>query len=567
MAKISDPIWYIYKNNKKSGPFTIQQVIDFHRVGSIDNLTLLWRRGQDKWVPYRKAKKSFYDLPPPPPPVPVKPEKKRELPDLPSLPSLPPLPVKELKTTEPLKVGLPSVPSIPVEKLDDINESDLLTEEEVIAEQRVVPIADESLGEVIRDEIQELSEVETVEIDDETPTLEISDEVIHENVSYDVDVEEPLEEPQEEYQEELEVGNEPLIEIDESVDVHASEQVEEHYDEGPLGAESEKKKYPVISTVMGGISLVTISTMVLVTLSFYSGQDSEVNFRNISIDVLGSLTKKRADDKFYVNFGASKDLNYIFGSSNLVKDAEYEAVFISENEKTDRLVFTSSAIGNKGKVKFERFDFREGEKIEEGEYKIRVSARLTNIFDIVLNYFKNQPVYFETVDEVFIVKKSMEDFENNLKKLKLDKKLKRREQYSVLEEKLSTLTTILTSMGLSYSTALQKDKGIHASKEFEARYASSAGAILQSLIVDDYLDELKSSKNTLAAQNIQAQILTLSKQVAAWSVDLSDSLEKSGNIKAKKRKKLKDKMTKERESFKARVEDLSSLIKEEVERI
>ncbi len=608
MPKISDPIWYIFKNKKKSGPFTIQQVQDFHRLGSIDNLTLLWRVGAKKWLPYRQMKKHFYDVSDDvdksdsrPEPLYLKNNLKSSPGSLPSLPELPPLsgasqdtkafepprvPKNKVddqkaelppvpKTQGPLKVSLPK---IPLEALSEIKESDLIDIDIDIDidinEQSHPPQFDQP--EISNDQ----RESQVLESEKEVSPPPFKDFIEQENelleqtakIEFPKEIEVDLSEDKN-----SEIRYEPLPGIEESTSqndkvLNLDDETREDHDSEHLASHSHsglenERPYPVISTIAGGALLMLTTVILIVTLVYYTGVEKDITFRNISIDVMNKLTAKKDSTKFYVNLGASKDLNYIFGRSNLVKDAEYEAIFKKLSNNSDELVFTSSAIANKGHIKFDKFDFREGEGVREGEYEIKVSARLTNIFDLLLNYIQSKPIYFESSTKTFLVKKSIDDFEQSLKKIKLNKKLKKLDQFKVLSEKTQTLSTIVTSMGLSFNIALDKGRGVQASKDFEARYASSAGAILQSLIVDDYMGELKSSKNALAAQNIQAQILTLSKQIAAWSVDLSSKLEKVGVIKESEKKNLKASMSKERDAFKARIDDLNVVIKQEEERI
>lgn len=55
--------WFIFKNTHHLGPFTLKEIEDFFRSGEINELSLVWKEGTEKWEALAKVKELGFLLP------------------------------------------------------------------------------------------------------------------------------------------------------------------------------------------------------------------------------------------------------------------------------------------------------------------------------------------------------------------------------------------------------------------------------------------------------------------------------------------------------------------------
>jgi len=60
--------WYVYRDRKREGPFTVQQLKEEARSGRLKPLDQVWSEETPGWIPAGDAEGIFAEPPPPPPP-------------------------------------------------------------------------------------------------------------------------------------------------------------------------------------------------------------------------------------------------------------------------------------------------------------------------------------------------------------------------------------------------------------------------------------------------------------------------------------------------------------------
>lgn len=507
-----EKIWFVAFKGKKKGPFSNAEIKELLQIEEINSYTLLWKKGFPKWLPLSECRSEIFlsvsNAVPELPEIPVK----KDLPDLPAVPTV----EKAIDKTE-VKPSLPPVP------------------------------APSSVAEVHKND---------------------ANETVIPNHKSDQENDEAKED-HEDYKEEVLIDEQKLLNDDEDesgeyVSLDESEISEEYHDEeqneNEESLEPQEREGLSIFSIIGGLFLLLTTALTCFILFFFSSHKSEeLQFKNISLNVLNSITKEEVNSKFYVNFGIDKNLNTIFARSNLSKDAVYDVVFKSlRRDKKNQIQseFSSHAKSVAGKLKFDEFDFLVGEQILEGEYEIKVNARLSHTIDVLLNYILGRPYEFSFEEKTYLVKESIKKFKEDLKKIELNKVIKEKENFNELEEKIKTIKSILQSLSLTFSTSLNNKMGTSAANQFAAKYSSSAGSILQNIIVTDYKNAFEQSKKKVELQSVAEEVLMISKDIAAWSADLMSEVEKSGRLNDKKRKKLKEKMNTQNEKFMQSLDDV-----------
>lgn len=76
--------WFVFKGTHHLGPFSVEEIVDFYENGEINDKTLIWKEGVEKWFPLSKVavfqflfnanEASNDEAPPPIPPVPHNPQ-------------------------------------------------------------------------------------------------------------------------------------------------------------------------------------------------------------------------------------------------------------------------------------------------------------------------------------------------------------------------------------------------------------------------------------------------------------------------------------------------------------
>lgn len=504
-----EKIWFVAFKGKKKGPFSNAEIKELLQIEEINSYTLLWKKGFPKWLPLSECRSEIFssvsNIVPELPEIPVK----KDLPDLPAVPTI----EKTIDKTE-VKTSLPPVPA--PSSVAEVHKSD--------ANETVIP-----------NHNSDQEEHETEE--------DHKEEVL-------IDEQKLLNEDEDESGE--------YISLDESE--ISEEYTGEEQNENEESLEFEEREGLSIFSIIGGLFLLLTTALTCFILFFFSSHKSEeLQFKNISLNVLNSITKEEVNSKFYVNFGIDKNLNTIFARSNLSKDAVYDVVFKSlRRDKKNQIQseFSSHAKSVAGKLKFDEFDFLVGEQILEGEYQIKVNARLSHTIDVLLNYILGRPYEFSFEEKTYLVKESVKKFKEDLKKIELNKVIKEKENFNELEEKIKTIKSILQSLSLTFSTSLNNKMGKAAANQFAAKYSSSAGSILQNIIVTDYKNAFEQSKKKVELQSVAEEVLMISKDIATWSADLMSEVEKSGRLNDKKRKKLKEKMNNQNEKFMQSLDDI-----------
>ncbi len=365
-----------------------------------------------------------------------------------------------------------------------------------------------------------------------------------------------------------EIPHSEIYEVEDEVEARAEVEVEAkiEIEEETLEPEAQNLKTP--SIVGGVLFFVTVMFTFLTIYLFSYGASKELTFRNLSLNVLNNISKKYTDSKFYVNFGIDKNLETVFAKSNLNKDAVYEVLFTAltrDEENQIQSIFYSKAQSIDGKLKFDEFDFIVGQEILQGEYEIKVEARLSNTFDLLLNHIFGRPYEFFFKDKTFLVKDSVEKFQEEIKKIQLNRIIKEKENFEELLEKINTLKSILSSISLNYFQTLEYKFGRYAAKQFAAKYASGAGSILQNIIVTDYKNAFKISKERVKLQGLSEEILSQSKEISSLSADLIKSLEANRRLNNKLRASLKTELESKKEQVVSELDALSQKIKKEIE--
>jgi hypothetical protein len=359
---------------------------------------------------------------------------------------------------------------------------------------------------------------------------------------------------------------EEIAEIEDNLDIEEYEDDEDDEESElinmmPDDIPLENRSFPLFSSLAGAFfCFVFIGAC---ALFFIGDVKNELVFKNVSLDVLKSLQKEVKTDKFFVNFGLDKSGEVVFAKTNLAADAIVDVKFNLVNDalQKDEVSFISSSISRKGSIRFDDFTFKNGDKLVQGKYKVKIQAVVNDPAELIKNLVLNRPKKYIFEDTVYLIPGSKKDYLERVEKLKINKILNNKKNYAELDQKLQTIETLITSISLHYRTSLQKTWGRYAGEEFQKRYSRYAGPLLQKMILDDFEDIVKKSHGKLHVQQSADQIHKLAKDVAAWAADLKSLLDRYAKLNSKKRKKLKAKMELKRDQFKENVSTVKEFMK------
>ncbi|EQC49774.1 hypothetical protein, partial [Bacteriovorax sp. DB6_IX] len=241
-------------------------------------------------------------------------------------------------------------------------------------------------------------------------------------------------------------------------------------------------------------------------------------------------------------------------------DAKFERVNDGNLHK-DEVSFHSSSISRKGNIKFDDFTFDKGSQLVQGKYKVKIQAVVNDPVELIKNLVTKTPKKYLFEDTVYLIPGTQKEYLEKIEKLKINKIMNEKKVYTELDQKLQTVDTVITSIALNYRLALGKSWGRHAGKEFEKRYAHYAGPLLQKMILDDYEQIVKKTKNKLHAQQSAEKLHKLSKEVSAWAAEMKSLLDKYAKLNSRKRKKLRAKMEVRRDQLKEHVLEIKKFMK------
>lgn len=310
----------------------------------------------------------------------------------------------------------------------------------------------------------------------------------------------------------------------------------------------QKKQEKLSSYIIGFASFLVLIAFFSTFLLFNSKESKEVIFKNISFDVLKSLQEtdlKQSSSKFYIKFGLDKDSEVIFGRSNLAMDAQVSAQFrrVNSDQLNDKVSFTSSAILKNGSLVLKELDFIEGERIIEGEYDVKVKALDSSLVRRIKNFIFGESNAYIFEERALLIPSNVKDYENKIASIKATKVLYETEVLTSLDQKLQTIDSILTSIALHYRLSLNKNYGKDSAKEFETRYANSAGPLLQSIILEDYESLLAKSEQKVEFRKISGDVHSNAKEISALTATLSKDLSKINYLTPKIRNQKRDMLT------------------------
>lgn len=330
---------------------------------------------------------------------------------------------------------------------------------------------------------------------------------------------------------------------------------------------NQKKQEKLSSYIIGFASFLVVIAFFSTFLLFNSKESSEVVFKNISFDVLKSLQatdSNKSSSKFYIKFGLDKDSEVIFGRSNLAMDAQVSAQFrrVNSDQLNDKVSFTSSAILKNGSLVLKELDFIEGEKIIEGEYDIKVKAIDSSLLRRIKNFLFGDSNAYIFEERTLLIPSNIKEYENKIASIKATKNLYEIEVLSSLDQKLQTIDSILTSIALHYRLSLNKNYGKDSAKEFETRYANSAGPLLQSIILEDYESLLTKSEQKVEFRKISGDVHLNAKEISALSAMLSKDLSKINYLTPKIRNQKRDMLTKLSGDLKSKINNIRKEISE-----
>lgn len=485
--------WYINLDGKNKGPYSSLELQMLFDSREITSFTLCYNKSFKKWIPYFDAKLLF-----------SKPTNMEELlengpPSLPSLPELPNLP--ELSSLPDLP--LPQV-EVPVEKKSKTN---LIKFNRIQVIDDDVDVAEENWKEEVKADLKDGFE-DDFEDEFNPPAFDSVNNVINFKPKAIPEVE--------------------------------AQQVDEDLFNRPM------QKLP--THIVFGSSVFILLTLVASFFLFSSNVKNDVIFKNISFDVLKqlqSVSQSSSDSKFYIKFGLDKNSEVVFGKSNLAMDAVVNAQFVRLNNDNlgDKVSFTSSAILRNGNVVFNELEFNDGEKIIEGEYEVKVKASSNSLWAQIKKMFSKDAGDYRFEEKTFLLPANIKDYENKIASIKATKKLVETEILNGLDQKLQTIDSILTSLALHYRLSLNKNYGRESSKEFESRYSSSAGPLLQSIILEDFESLLAKSEQRVELRQISGEVHARAKEISALSAQLSSELAKLSYITPKMRSLRREKLS------------------------
>jgi len=372
----------------------------------------------------------------------------------------------------------------------------------------------------------------------------------------------PFELEAEEVETEVDILDDALIEYEDLDEVEEDEiETEEHDDL------VQKKPFPIYTFSFGvvlSLLFVIFSFVVLVPAN-----SRPVLFNNVSMDVLDQLQAKQQDSKFYVNLGLDKSSEVIYGSSNLSSHASVRAEFkrISVDSFTDKISFHSSATLKEGVVKFDDFDFLEGERIVQGLYHVRFLARVMDPWHKIKNYIFKRPNEFYFENDSYLIPASLNEYKKQIESIQSNKKIHEKEILISLDQKLQTVDSILTSLSLHYRLSLNFNTGSECRKEFEKRYQMQAGPLLQSIILEDYEKLYATSVQRAVLQEISENIHGVAKDIAAMSSELSTEISKYARVTSKIRLAKREALTVYIDEHKEKIQGIRNSIKLQLEEV
>lgn len=331
---------------------------------------------------------------------------------------------------------------------------------------------------------------------------------------------------------------------------------------------AETKKFPTHIIALSSVVILLCFFASFILFSPSTSKEREIVFKNISIDVLKELQNIKDHAKFYVKFGLDKNSEIVYGRSNLAASAEVSAVFkrVNHDKVEDQITFSSSAILKDGNIVFNDLEFREGEKIIEGEYEVKLKASVSSFTARLKNYLlgRSNEIIFE--EKTYLLPSSLEAYKTSVASFNASKKLYEKEILVGLDQKLQTIDSILTSMALHFRLSINKNRGSESASEFESRYTSSAGPLLQSIILEDYEKLLSKSEQKVQIRKISGDVHSTAIDVSALSAKLSTDLRKLGRITPQMRMAQRDELSSLTATHKEKIqkirEEISSMLED-----
>lgn len=540
---MSENKWYVYIDSAHTGPFSWSEIKNMHSTNKINEQTLVWREGQDDWLPLFEIDQSLG----------VKAHTTANLPpDLP--PNLPSHILGEanaLAVEDEVESRPPGIPfEQEVENIVGRIQEHIPEDPEILAPVQLTPsehnLEKEKTGlEISHEELEQLDDEEKEFLTNwqqqDGPLSE--DESFQENPFVEDQKLKELADVYRQQEEQAKAEQEQLREYEKNHSaVESSEFSEFEVDEKTIW--SQRKKI-----VMGSI----VALIILITaINVFSDKKMIPSLKALkTAEAKRLMMAVNSDLKIKVAVSPSEDGREIWFASNQKGPGIFHIKLTSINGR----VMSDEEIEVVGKTEFNNYvgvfrflKIKKGLKVEPGEYKMEGKMILTGRKARLYNYLKESSLFssfvkdsetsFDIEKEVRISKYQGEQFETQLKEYYANRKLDKVRPLMERVQKFRTLITLAEDMIQLYKEEIEKVNVGKDIRSFEVRYSKEIGPLLQGLILENHKISVGLPDKESEEYADYANLLSFGRQLGEMASDMVTTTGVKPKVTAKTRARL-----------------------------